>query len=318
VHDAVAMRRRRRPPSPAAPAVDVAASLDYERRPRRRRTAPGDVDLQVAAIAAMQEGLVTRADLLALSLTGSAIGARVAAGRLHIVFRGVYSVGHPPLTERARLRSALLAVGPRAALSHRTAAAHRELGERTDDIIDVVVFGTPPRSRPGICVHRTQRPFEVTYHDVLPVTSPLRTLEDLRGEPDLPRMCGEALVRKLVTQRELDAAGLTHPDVAPTPGAFGRRFHALLRRAGLPRPAAELQIGRYTADFAWPEEKVIVETDGYGAHGHRAAFEHDRVRDAYLLARGWVVMRVTWRRLGGEPLRVVAELAQILAVRRAA
>jgi len=312
------LRRERRQPTVPAPVVDVAASLDAQRRPPRRRGAPVDVDLGIAAVAATQDGLVTRADLLALSLTGSAIGGRVAAGRLHIVFRGVYSVGHPPLTERARLRAALLAVGPRAALSHRTAASHRQIGDRLDDVIDVVVFGTPPRSRPGIRVHRTTRPFEVTWHDGLPVTSPLRTLEDLRREPDFPRMSAEALVRKLVTQAELDEAGLTHADTAPTPGAFGRRFHALVRRAGLPRPVAEFQIGRYTADFAWPDEKVIAETDGYGAHGHRTAFEHDRARDTHLLARGWVVMRVTWRRLDAEPVRVVAELAQILTARRAA
>ncbi len=87
--------------------------------------APSDVDAGIAALAATQDGLVTRADLLALPLTGSAIGGRVAAGRLHIVFRGVYAVGHPPSDRRARLRAALLAVGPRAALSHRTAASHR-------------------------------------------------------------------------------------------------------------------------------------------------------------------------------------------------
>ena len=77
----------------------------------------------------------------------------------------------------------------------------------------------------------------------------------------------------------------------------------------------EHQIGRYTADFAWPEQRVIVETDGFGAHGHRAAFEHDRARDAFLLARGWVVMRVTWRRLRREPTRVITELAKILTLR---
>jgi hypothetical protein len=35
------------------------------------------------------------------------------------------------------------------------------------------------------------------------------------------------------------------------------------------------------------------------------------------LARGWVVMWVTWRRLRNEPLRVAAELAGILATRSA-
>jgi very-short-patch-repair endonuclease len=62
---------------------------------------------------------------------------------------------------------------------------------------------------------------------------------------------------------------------------------------------------------------VIVETDGWGFHGHRAAFERDRARDSRLAARGWLVVRVTWRRLRGAPFEVTAELAQTLALRAA-
>jgi very-short-patch-repair endonuclease len=302
--------RRRRP--------DVEPRPDERRRVRPHRTAPPDVDARIAALATHQDGLVTREELLALPLTSSAIGGRVRSKRLHIVFRGVYAVGHKALSRRGLLRAALLTVGPRAVLSHRTAAYVWGLIRELPTTIDVLVLGTPPRSRPGICVHETRLPFHAAVHDDLRVTSPLRTLRDLRGEPEFARLCSEALVRGLVTQRELDEAGLGHPDAAPTPSEFAHRFHALLRRAGLPRPLAEHQIGRYTADFAWTEQRVIVETDGFGAHGHRTAFEHDRARDAYLLARGWVVMRVTWRRLRREPTRVIAELAQVLASRSAA
>ena len=39
-----------------------------------------------------------------------------------------------------------------------------------------------------------------------------------------------------------------------------------------------------------------MEVDGYAFHGHRRAFEADRVRDQELLAAGWRVARVTDRR----------------------
>lgn len=58
----------------------------------------------------------------------------------------------------------------------------------------------------------------------------------------------------------------------------------------------------------------MVEVDGYGTHGHRAAFEADRWRDQHLAAEGYVVLRVTERQLRDEPLALVARLAQALAV----
>jgi len=63
----------------------------------------------------------------------------------------------------------------------------------------------------------------------------------------------------------------------------------------------------------WPDLKVAVETDGWGTHGRRQGFEDDRARDARLLAQGWRVLRVTYRRLRREPTAVVAELAAVLA-----
>ena len=62
---------------------------------------------------------------------------------------------------------------------------------------------------------------------------------------------------------------------------------------------------------------MIVETDGWAAHGHRRAFERDRARDAELAALGYIVVRVTWRQLHDEPLRVVTRVAQVLARRTA-
>ena len=94
---------------------------------------------------------------------------------------------------------------------------------------------------------------------------------------------------------------------------FEDRMRALVRRAGLPQPVAQYPVGRYRLDFAWPELKVAVETDGWATHGRRQAFEDDRARDAFLLAAGWRVLRVTYRQLARRPMLVAAQLAAVLA-----
>jgi very-short-patch-repair endonuclease len=68
----------------------------------------------------------------------------------------------------------------------------------------------------------------------------------------------------------------------------------------------------HLVDVLWPEQKLIVEFDGWGAHGHRLAFEKDRKRDQILLAAGYRVIRVTDRQLLDEPLAVIARIAQAL------
>jgi very-short-patch-repair endonuclease len=51
-----------------------------------------------------------------------------------------------------------------------------------------------------------------------------------------------------------------------------------------------------------------------GSHGTRAAFERDRRRDADLTAAGWRVLRVTWRRVNGEPRALAAQLERLLGI----
>ena len=58
---------------------------------------------------------------------------------------------------------------------------------------------------------------------------------------------------------------------------------------------------------------MIAEVDGWAAHGHRAAFERDRARDAALAALGYAVLRFTWRQVAREPIVVAARLAALLS-----
>src|SRR5205823_12205336 len=90
-------------------------------------------------------------------------------------------------------------------------------------------------------------------------------------------------------------------------------FYVLLHAAGLPLPQANAKVGVYLADFLWAEQRLVVETDGWGAHGHMLALRRDPSRDAYLRALGYTVVRIPRARLRQRPYEVIAELAAALA-----
>ena len=93
------------------------------------------------------------------------------------------------------------------------------------------------------------------------------------------------------TQRLRDAAGRALPTTTDSP--LEDAFLELCDRYGIPRPLVQPLVEGYRVDFCWPEQRLIVETDGYEHHGTRAAFERDRAKDAQLTVRGWRVLRFT-------------------------
>src|SRR3954447_4444883 len=96
-------------------------------------------DAAIADLAGRQHGVVGRDQLLRAGLSSSAIGRRVAAGKLHPLYRGGYAVGHEVVSLSGRWMGATLATG--GVLSHRSAGA-----------LWASALGTAePRSRPGGC-----------------------------------------------------------------------------------------------------------------------------------------------------------------------
>jgi predicted transcriptional regulator of viral defense system len=77
---------------------------------------------EIQKLAARQHGVVSLPQLKALGLGASGARARVAAGKLQRLHQGVYAVGLAKPTREARYMAAVLACGPGAALSHRSAA----------------------------------------------------------------------------------------------------------------------------------------------------------------------------------------------------
>ena len=285
----------------------------------------------VWALAASQHGVVTRRQLLELGLSAKAIKHRLARGRLHPVHQGVYAVGRPELTQKARWMAAVLACGPGAALSDESAAAPYGIREvRARRGIEVTVPPNQIRARPGIIVHRrTLLPAHVGEFDRIPVTSPAQTLVHLAGrlrfgqleaavnEADKLRLVDPETLRAALDQlpREVGIAPLRamldrHTFVL-TRSELERRFLPLVRRAGLPLPLTGQCVNGFEVDFHWPNLGLVVETDGLRYHRTPAQQVRDRLRDQQHTAAGLTPLRFTHWQVAREASYVVATLKAV-------
>lgn len=287
---------------------------------------------------AVQKGFADRGQLFATGLGRGAIAHRLGSGRLRERYRGVYLVDRLTPDPLGEEWAAVLYCRGHGVLSHRTAAALWGLLEPSPGEVTLTVAGADHRSRPGLRVHRTtyldRR--DLRRREGLPVTSPPRTIIDLAAEAsdeDLEEAVAVAFHRDFASPEEIIAAVARAPRSRGVPRlrrlletgeASGltrswaeHRMRSLLKAAELPQPLANVPLLGYVADFLWPELKLIVETDGFGFHSSRTAFEHDRRRDQKLAAAGYTVIRVTRRQLRDEHLAVIARIAQAIAARAA-
>jgi very-short-patch-repair endonuclease len=69
---------------------------------------------------------------------------------------------------------------------------------------------------------------------------------------------------------------------------------------------------RWTVDFLWRAERVVVETDFYGYHRGSVSFEDDHQRDLDLRRLGYAVRRYTGTQIRDHPAAVVADLREVL------
>jgi len=293
--------------------------------------------MALTKLANQQWGVVARRQLAALEVTPAMVKARVARGSLTRLHRGVYAVGHRRLTPRGRALAAVLAVGPGAALSHRSAAWLHELAPLPQRRIEVT---TAARATAGAAIdlHRSTAldARDLTVVDGIPVTTLARTLVDLASVVPRDRLAtavAEAERRLLLDVDALTAAiertrGRRGPGharlraVLADHAAHGiqldrseleRRFLALVRRADLPRPRLNHVVGGLEIDAVWPARRLAVELDGWAFHRHRRAFQRDRDKGNTLAAAGWTLLRFTHRDVAGRPEAVASQLRRVLA-----
>ncbi len=231
---------------------------------------------------------------------------------------------------------AVLLAGPGAVLSHRSAAALWGVRGASSGAIDVTI-PRKSRSHGGVRRHFAVLPAdEVTTERGVPVTIVPRTIFDLAGDsstdaveqalreseylrlhdrlslPDLlaryPARRGAPTVRECLRRRRELPTGRAR-------SWFELEFLPFLRRSGLPRPRLNvwLRVGGRSiqVDCLWPGD-VVVELDGFAAHGTRAAFREDRARDRRLRVAGYGVIRLAPEQLEDEPDEISADLRALI------
>ena len=311
---------------------DGRASISEVRNPCH--TGKSDRARVIARLAESQGGHVTRAQLLALGLRKGAIDARIEAGRLFQVHRGVYAVGHRPHDPLDRARGALLAVGPRSALSGRSAASFWRLYQRWTFPLEVT---SPLRHRlPTVRTRRcsTLLSRDIRISDGITVTSPARTLLDVAPHTPtrtLHRFHNELRMRRLVNNQQLVDVAVRNPRhpgagrllmLAGASGGSAKRsdfevdwqwFASTYR---LPEYEINVNLAGECVDVLFTPDRLIVELDGWGTHGTKHAFEHDRERDSGILAAtGIPTMRITYSGLHRRPWEQARRIKAILARR---
>jgi very-short-patch-repair endonuclease len=175
--------------------------------------------------------------------------------------------------------------------------------------------------RKGVHVHRsrTLEPEMVTKHRGIPVTTPARTITDLRRAA-WTRGCPATVTRSELRRaiRQANVLGLPLGENAVgdrTRSELERLFLRLCRRHRLPTPELNVKIDSLEVDFLWRDRKLVVETDGYAYHRGRAAFEGDRDRDMKLRALGFDVIRLSYRQVTKDAERVAELLKRMLSPR---
>lgn len=295
-------------------------------------------DESLAALAAKQHGVVSRAQLLACGLTPKAIRHRVKRARLHEIHPGVYAVGHRLLSPRGWWMAAVLYGGEDAVLSHRAAAALHGLIDGSPSRIDILVLRTVARRR-GVRPRRVRSiPAEDRATvDRIPCTSVARTLLDLASEAD-ERTVDRAL-RRAEDRRVFDRFELERILKRSRPGTLvlrtamavfagdeqarrkmkhelELRFMELLRRHRFVLPSTNVIVVTpwkdHEVDTLWPDERIVIELDGWWTHRDRESFRRDHARSADLRATGYSETRLSWDQVVEQEAATVERLARFL------
>jgi very-short-patch-repair endonuclease len=204
-------------------------------------------------------------------------------------------------------------------------------------IVDVIVVNRRPKHRSGVRIHylRQLHAKDVTTKQDLRITTPARSVIDFATNATLPEVehaLSEGRALGLINDAKLtaalDRAPANHPGAAAirallksqvgramTRSERERKLLKLLAAAGLPKPLVNQPLHGYKPDFYWPEQRLILEFDGYRTHGGRSKFESDRKRDQLFATRGIQTLRSTWLQLEHEAVALVVRIAQALAAR---
>ncbi len=272
----------------------------------------------IAALAASQHGLVTRAQVLGLGLTVRQIDRRLASETWEHLAPSVYGIAGTPTQWKRLVHAATLSIAESAASQLTAAGLHVVLAHPPPRPHVTVAFGRSVRS-PAAVVHRARlTPLDITTVDGIPCTTLERTLVDcaaIVGPRRLQSLVDSALHTGQVTPRSIDVAW-ERSQRAP-----GRHGHAALLAAlvewrepirpgspaemrlirqlgqwGFPPPERQIEICDATGtviamvDVGWRAWKLGIEYDSERWHDP-TRWAADETRHRAIEQLGWTLLR---------------------------
>lgn len=288
-------------------------------------------------LAAGRRGLLDRDDVVTSGGADDSVQRRLAVGTWTRIHAGVYYLNVTDPTWLTRVQAALLAAGPHARASHRTAGRVWGIDGLRSRVIELTV---PYSKRPvpaGVTVHRTRRALPGEVVEGVAVTTIERTLLDLASllpGPALEKAVSSAVRLRLTTpsvlgDRIVEQGGrgvrgtrnlrraIADVDQDRTGSSAEVELKRLIEASDIPQPESQHRIplpGGSNAypDFAWPGRRKIVEVDGFEAHGTPRAMESDLIRQNALLEAGWQIRRYSAALIRRDPGAVIADIVRFI------
>ncbi len=307
---------------------------------------PKGFDARIAALAAVQCGMLSRGQALGLGASESLIKRRVRAGVWVTHHPGVYGIAGVPPSWQQEVWAALLAIGPAATVTHETALRMHGLG---DDLVPrypltfTIPHGGHARVR-GAVVHQIDdlaATHVSTAHGLTLSSAPRAVVEVAAtvGQRRLGDIVDELLVAGRTSRERI--AGCLADVVRPgKPGItklgrvlddrgdgyvaeeseLERALFAALARGGLPSPERQVPLpGRGAiegvVDGAYNDARVVLEADGRRWHTRLRDLKRDHERDAEAARVGWQTLRLVYEQIIGDPDHVSSVVADVRAVR---
>jgi very-short-patch-repair endonuclease len=285
------------------------------------------------AVMARQFALITAKQARAVGISAQAVARRIASGEWTRVLPRVYRLTAAEVSLRQWALAPVLWAGDGALASHTTAAALEGFtGVRSPRLAEIWVPARCKIRSDAVRVHRGTRldRADRTTLDGIPVTTPIRTLIDISGrleDPKLSSLLEDLLRRGVITEARLRArlaalrsSGRTgagrlaalldaRGDGRPLESELEALVWQIIVSTGVRLPERQYWITgahqRYRLDFAWPDLKLGLECEGFEHHGGHVEWHNDRTRYAELADLRWRVIPVTWHAATRERDRVV-------------
>jgi Transcriptional regulator, AbiEi antitoxin len=284
----------------------------------------------------LQNGVLTRRQALSAGITDKAIAANLRQGRWQRLRPGVYATFSGAPSPDCLLWAAVLRAGPRAVLSHQTAARLWGLsGPATAAIHVTVPRGSPVTPAPGLIIHYSQRvtqarhptatpPRTTVEETALDLASAAATADDavawilraVASRRTTPERLALALRRRRRMRWRAEVSHAVDPVNSGVHSILEYRFVTRVERphglpAGTRQRLARRGASAQYSDVAYEDYATLVELDGRAAHPESSR-DLDTRRDNANLADGWVTLRYGWAEVSEHSCEVAAQLALIL------